>query len=427
MLKDRCLKRCDKLSLNRNRQILAWFSYDWGSQALPALINSYVFAIYFTHHIANNPLEGTYLWANALVIASILIAILSPLFGAAADQYGKHKTWLFVFTYIAIVSSALLWYAQPNNNFVFFTLFMIIIQMVSFEIAVVFYNAYLVFLGQGKTLGTISAWGWGLGYFGGIAVLLIAWYLFVNNPPSWLDTKQFEQIRICAPLAAIWFAIFSLPLFIWVENRKHTQHSLLRAIKAGCKNLFEQITRLNTQNKNVLTYLLARMIYNDGLITIFAFGGIYLANFMALTLSQIILFGVLCQLIAGLGAILFGRLDDLWGSKRVILLSLSIFSLGLLILIFSNSVLLSQIVILCCCLFIGSIQASSRTLLGRISAQEDITQTFGLYGLTGRVSAFLGPWIFGLTVYYSQSFQAGLVTILIFLIVGAVVLIWVKE
>lgn len=411
---------------SQKRILMAWCVYDWASAAFPIIVTTFIFATYFTTQVAVNEIKGTYQWANATALAGVVIALFSPIFGAIADHSGRHKRWLMFFTSICVVCTALLWYASPNVSSVYYTLTCVVIGTIGLEIAYVFYNSFLLHITPRDYLGRISGWAWGLGYLGGIVTLSVALFAFVKTPPSWLDVSTAEQIRICGPWAALWFAIFSLPLFIIIPDIPSSRLSMMQAIKRGFQELGTTIKSL-PQQKNLLFYLLAHLIYIDGLNTLFAFGGIYAAGTFKMHLSEVISFGITMNISAGIGAMLLAWVDDYLGSKPTILMSI------LCLIIFGTSLLFAKTSFMFWCLglslalFVGPVQAASRSLMARITPEEKSTEMFGLFAFSGRITAFVGPWLLGIATMYFQNQRAGMATIILFFIVGGILMCYVQE
>lgn len=415
-----------KKVLLKSRSIVCWMLYDWGHAAYPVIVLTFVFAAYFTQKIAANPIVGTALWGKTVAIAGVFIAILSPIFGSIADYGGGRKRWLALFTLITLFSAGLLWFAYPNSYSVVITLLLVGVGIVASELCMVFYNSILVFIAPPNYLGRISGWGWGLGYLGGLAALIIALFGFVKTEPAWLNIQQYEQIRICGPLVALWFFIFAVPLFIFFKDRNVAAVSITQAIKQGTKKLARTLRNLPNQ-KNILIYLIARMIYIDGLNTIFAFGGIYAAGTFGMDFSEVIVFGIIMNLTAGLGAIILAWADDKWGSKPTILFSLvCLIILGLCAVLVKTKILFWFAAALLC-FFVGSVQSASRSLMARLIEKENATEFFGLYAFSGKVTTFLGPWVLALATEYFNSQRAGMAIVLIFFILGGGLLLQVKE
>jgi UMF1 family MFS transporter len=415
------------IMLIANKKVLiAWCIYDWACSAFPIIVTTFIFATYFTAQVAVNEISGTYLWANATALAGIIIAILSPIVGAIADHRGHHKRWLFAFTLLCIISSALLWYAYPAPTSIYYTLTCVVFGTVGLELAIVFYNSFLPHIAPKKYLGRISGWAWGLGYLGGILSLSIVLFVFIKGNHAWLNAQTAASVRICGPLVALWFAMFSLPLFIFIPDTKLTQLTIIQAIRRGLQELGQTLRALPTE-KNLLLYLVAHLIYTDGLNTLFAFGGIYAAGTFKMNMTGVILFGITMNISAGIGAILLAWVDDYLGSKPTILISLVcliFLSIPLLIVkeashFWGYALFLS--------LFLGPTQAASRSLMARLVPEEKSAEMFGIYAFSGRITAFLGPWLLGLATVYFASQRAGMATILLFFILGAILMCFVRE
>ncbi len=414
------------MAITNKKVLTAWCIYDWASSAFPIIVTTFVFATYFTSHVARNEISGTYQWASATALAGIVIALLSPVFGAIADHRGHHKRWLFVFTLLCVSSSALLWYAYPTPASIHYTLACVVFGTIGLELALVFYNSFLPHIAPKDYLGRISGWAWGLGYLGGIISLSIALFGFIKAAPFWLDTQTAAQVRICGPLVALWFALFSLPLFIYIPEIKLTNLTFGQAIRQGLQELSQTFRSLPTQ-KNLLLYLIAHLIYADGLNTLFAFGGIYAAGTFKMNLTGVILFGITMNLSAGIGAIGLAWVDDFLGSKFTILISLFCLTLFSVPLLLVKETYLFWICALFLGLFVGPTQAASRSLLARMVPEEKSTEMFGIYAFSGKITAFIGPWILGLATVYFDSQRAGMATILLFFMVGALLMCFVRE
>lgn len=406
--------------------ITAWCLYDWACAAFSIIVITFIFATYFTTNIAENTVQGTYQWANAMAIAGVVIAISSPLFGAIADHGGQHKRWLAVFTAIAVVSAALLWFAYPTSHAVYFTLACVIMGSIGYEVALVFYNAFLTNLVSKHYIGRVSGWGWGAGYVGGIVALTFALFVFIRGHVAWLDTTTAAQIRICGPFVALWYALFSLPMFFLVPSIPGNKRPLPQAIRLGWRELCSTLKKA-PQEKNIFLYLFAHMIYTDGLNTLFAFGGIYAAGTYHLTFEEVLLFGITMNLTAGVGAMALAWVDDCLGSKPTIILSLVCLTISGVPILFLQDKYIFWGMALFLCLFVGPVQSASRSLMAHlITHQKMAAEMFGLYSLSGRMTAFIGPWLFGVLTVWFGSQRVGMATVLVFFALGAALLIPVK-
>lgn len=406
--------------------IVAWCFYDWASSSFSVIVTTFIFAIYFTGKVSVNPIIGTYHWANAISLAGIIIALCGPFVGAIADRSGHHKLWMFFLTSIAVLCCALLWFAYPHPSSIIYMLTLVIIGTVAYELAQIFYNAFLPLLAPEKYLGRISGIGWGSGYLGGIVALSIALLIFIKSNWFHFNTQTSQEIRICGPFVALWYAFFSLPIFILGPKISPLTSSLGQAIREGWQDLKGTLKKLPSE-KNIFLYLIAHMIYTDGLNTLFAFGGIYAAGTFGLSFEQVLLFGISMNVTAGLGAILLGWADDFLGSKLTVITSLiCLTTIGLLLLIVKDEYSFWSIA-LTLSIFIGPVQSASRSLMVRLIKHKTMSaEMFGLYALSGKVTSFVGPWLLGEATYFAGSQRAGMGTILIFFAIGAILLLPIK-
>ncbi len=415
--------------MNRGKSfaaLAAWCLYDWASGAFSIIVITFIFATYFTSKIAENQIIGTYQWANAASLAGIIIALSSPLCGAIADHGGHHKRWLFAFTWLCIIASALMWFAYPHPNYVFYTLACFVVGTVGLEVALVFYNAFLPYVAPKDYVGRISGWGWGCGYLGGILALSIALFVFVKAKIPGLDTETMAQIRICGPFVALWYALFSLPFFFLVPAIPAKACPWRQAIYLGWRELLTTLKQL-PKERHVFLYLIAHMIYADGLNTLFAFGGIYAAGTYGLSFEQVLLFGITMNITAGLGAISLAWMDDYFGPKSTIILSLFFLTLLGIPILFLHDKYVFWMVALLLAVFVGPVQSASRSLMVKlIGHKESATEIFGLYALSGKITAFIGPWLLGFLTLTFGSQRVGMATVLVFFALGALLLLPVR-
>lgn len=399
-------------------QRVSWAFYDFANSAFPTIISTFIFAAYFTQGIVGDEVLGTSLWGYATGLSALFIALFAPFLGAVADHNGRRKPWVFLFSFICVTASALLWFATPDQGSIVFALVCVGVATFGFEMGMVFYNTMMPSLAVPGREGTLSGLAWGLGYLGGLIGLFMVLVLFVqaDTPLFGLDKDQLEHVRISGPFVALWFALFSLFFFVKVPDQP-AKEPLSLSMRTGVLQLFSTLKNWR-ENPIVFKYLVARMIYNDGLNTLFAFGGIYAAGTFGMTFEDLIIFGIGINVTAGLGAALFGWLDDYWGPKRVILISVSALLLvggGTLIVTDQTHFLVLGLLL---GLFMGPAQAASRTYMAYVAPQNIRTESFGLYALSGKATAFLGPLMVGIFTDMFESQRAGMATILIFFVIG---------
>lgn len=441
------------------RAVGAWMMFDWATQPHYTLITTFVFAPFFAAQIAASPVAGQALWGYAAAAAGVTIAILSPIFGAIADAEGSRKPWIAVFSAMLIVGAASLWFAVPGaENAVIIALVGFAIATVGAEFATVFTNAMMPDLVEESRLGRLSGSAWALGYVGGLVSLVVVLGFLVANPDSGLtllgaapilglETASFEGDRAAGPFTALWYAVFVLPLFLFTPDRRR-RRAFADAVGKGLSELRSTFGALRN-HANVGLYLLAHMIYADGLVALFAFGGIYAAGIFGWTSFELGLFGILLTITATIGALIGGRLDDRFGPKPVILgaIVLLAFASVAILSIDSNHVAFfvevepissgdgifastGERVYMALGAMIGALagplQSASRSLMARIAPVGQATEFFGLYALSGKLTSFAGPLAVGLVTALSQSQRIGISMLVVFFVVGAVLLLGVR-
>ncbi len=401
------------------RGLAAWCLYDWANSAFPTVITTFVFAAYFTKGVAADEVSGTSQWGVAMSLSALAVAVLGPVMGAISDNTGRRKPWLALFTLIAALGAMMLWTVEPDTAFIVSALFWVALANFAFEMGMVFYNAMLPDLAPAEKLGRWSGWGWGLGYMGGLVCLGITLVAFVqaNIPLFGLDKSAAEDLRITGPFVAAWMLVFAVPLFLLTPDKTATGKPISAAICDGLYALWSTLRQL-CDHKDAAWFLLARMFYTDGLNTLFLFGGIYAAGTFSLTFEKLIIFGIAMNVTAGLGAIAFAWLDDKIGPKAVILISIAGISTlgGALLVVQSES--LFWVFGLPLGLFVGPAQSASRSMIAHMAPKSMRTQFFGLYALSGKATAFLGPAFLAWATVAFDSQRAGMATIIVFLLIG---------
>lgn len=434
--------------------IVGWVLFDWAAQPFFTLITTFIYAPYFANAVAANPVEGQSLWGFATAAAGLAIALCSPILGAIADAAGRRKPWIAAFGSVLVVAMALLWLGKPNEpSSIPLVLAAFAVGMVAVEFATVFNNAMMPALVPQERLGRLSGTGWAIGYVGGIAslVLMLGWLvatpetgrtLLGAEPWFGLDPAQREGDRAAGPFAAVWFIVFVVPLFLFTPDIAQ-KLSPAAAVRQGLKTLAQSLRGLR-RDRPVAFFLLANMVYTDGLIALFVFGGIFAASIFGWTTVEMGMFGVLLAITGTFGCLIGGVVDDRFGSKRVIVASLSLLLVSLIALLLVGADYIGPFAVAPpapgdglfasagekAVLVIGSLigfaagplQAASRTFLVRLAPPERITQFFGLLALSGKVTSFLGPLSVGLLTAALQSQRAGLTILTLFFAAGMALL-----
>jgi UMF1 family MFS transporter len=439
--------------------VVGWIFFDWAAQPYFTLITTFVFAPYFATHVAPDAASGQALWGFATAAAGMAIALLSPVLGAIADASGRRKPWIAAFGAMLVIGSALMWFGRPGDvKLIPPLLFAYAIATVGVEFATVFNNAMMPTLVPPDRIGRLSGTGWATGYVGGILSLILVLgflaaspetgrTLFGFKPLFGLDPLAHQGDRISGPLTAIWFIVFVLPMFLLTPDYP-ARHPLRVALREGLAELKQTLIEL-PKHRSLALFLLANMIYTDGLVSLFAFGGIYAAGTFGWNTIQIGTFGIILAIAGSFGGYFGGKLDDRFGPKRVIAGSMTILLISIIAILavskdsilfipisppvpggalFSSSAERAYLVLGCMIGAAGApLQAASRSLLIRMAPKDRIAQYFGLFALTGKVTSFIGPLLIGIVTAATGSQKAGMATLVLFFATGLVLLARVEK
>jgi len=439
--------------------VISWIFFDWAAQPYFTLIMTFVFAPYFAAHVASNPATGQSLWGFATATAGLLIAVLSPVLGAIADANGRRKPWIAAFGALLVIGSCFMWFGRPGAPDTIMPLLIAYgIGTIGVEFATVFNNAMMPTLVPPEKIGRLSGTGWATGYIGGIVSLLLVLGFLAANPETGrtlfgmmplfgLDPISHQGDRITGPLTGLWFIVFVLPMFLFTPDYP-AKRSVREALREGFLELRETVSDL-PKRRSMAAFLLANMIYTDGLVSLFAFGGIYAAGTFGWHTLQIGSFGILLLIAGTLGAWLGGKLDDWLGPKRVIAGSMLVLLLSIVVILLvdKDSILFIKVAppapgsalfaspaeraYLVLGFLIGAaggpLQAASRTLLIRMAPKDRIAQYFGLFALTGKVTSFVGPLLIGAVTAIAGSQKIGMAMLVPFFVVGLALLARVRD
>ncbi len=415
---------------SRRRQIWSWALYDFANSAYTTLIVTFVYAVFFTKQIAADPITGTAQWAHAVSLAAVVVAILSPFIGTVADNLGgpaRHTAFVLL-TALTVALTSLLYLPLPGQ--VFFALTLFALSNICFELCNVIYNSYLPRIAPQAAIGRISGYGWALGYGGGLLAMAFVLFAFIRPEQPWfgLSRESGQNIRATALLVAIWYAVFSLPMVFWLRGNGSTAppSTLAKALRRTPGQLAATFRQLRNY-REIFKLLLARLIYNDGLVTIFAFGPIYASETFDFTLNEVMLWGITLNVTAGLGAYFMGFLDDKIGGKKTIAITLAGLTLGAILAVGAPNKTWLWIAGIIVGIFVGPNQAASRSLLGRFVPPGKESEFYGFFAFSGKAMAFLGPLLLGIATAAFQSQRAGVATILGFFLLGGLVLAGVNE
>jgi MFS transporter, UMF1 family len=416
----------------RRRQVLAWSMWDWGSAAWNAVITSFVFGPYVVRGVVGDAEPGglsanTWLGISSAA-AGLLVALIAPVTGQRADAGGHRKRSLAIWTGLVVATMLAMFTIRNEPSYLWAALVMLAAGAVFAEFAAVSYNAMLPQVSTPETVGRVSGFGWSMGYFGGIVLLLVCYVGFIAPDVGWfgVTSEGGLNIRAVAVFSAAWFAIFALPVMFAVPEKPpgppRRRVSFLRSYAL----LIADVKNLWARDRNSVWFLIASALYRDGLAAIFSFGAILAVSVYGMAQDAVLIFGIVANITAALGALVFGRIEDRVGPKRVIMICLVGLISTSLILLFAQGTTMFWIFGLILTLWVGPAQSSSRSFLARVAPPGREGEMFGLYATTGRAASFLAPGLFAL---FSGLFsdRIGIVGIALVLLAGALAMIGVKS
>ncbi|MBY6349604.1 MFS transporter [Rhodococcoides corynebacterioides] len=414
------------------KQIAAWGLWDWGGAAFQAVILTFVFSVYLTDAVGDDLPGGISAssWLGwSLGLAGLLIAFSAPVSGQRSDARGRRTRSLFLLSVATVAAMAGLFFVKDDYHYLWLGLVLLAGGSVLFELAQVPYTAMLRQVSTPDNLGRVSGFGWAMGYFGGIVLLLVSYFGFIAGEGDTrgflgISTEDGLNIRLVALFAAVWFLVFSLPVLLAVPELPRTDAVAARAgYLESYRVLLRDVRDLWRTDRRTVWFLVASALFRDGLAGVFTFGAVLAVTVYGISAADVLLFGVAANVAAALGALAAGRVDDAIGPKRVIVVSLAaMIATGIVLLVVSGPTMF-WIFGLILCLFVGPAQSSSRTFLTRIVPPGREGQMFGLYATTGRAVSFLAPSLFGFFVYAFGSDRAGIVGLLVVLAAGLAALL----
>lgn len=419
-------------------QVLAWGLWDWGSAAFHAVILTFVFSVYLTDTVGDD-LPGDVsasAWLGwALGAGGLVVAVLAPVSGQRFDATARRKRALGVLTALTIACVLGMFWVRDDYRDLWLGLLLLALGSAFFELANVPYNAMLRQVSTPRTVGRVSGFGWAMGYFGGIFLLLLCYFGFIAGDGDTrgllgVPTDDGLNIRLVVVLAAVWFAAFALPVLFAVPELPRTgadPGAAEAGLIASYRVLYRDLRELWRTDRHTVWFLLASAVFRDGLAGVFTFGAVLAVTVYGIADADVLLFGVAANVVAALGAVVAGRVDDRIGPKRVIVVSLAAMVVCGLALLVVSGPLMFWIFGLLLTVFVGPAQASARSFLARLAPPGREGQLFGLYTTTGRAVSFLAPSLFGLFVLIFGSDRAGIVGLLLVLGAGLLVLLPVRS
>lgn len=411
--------------LKNKREVVAWSFFDFANQPFTTIIITFLYAPYFTDVICSSEnINGIGLWSLGISITAIFVAFVSPIIGAISDTGGFRKFFFVLSTWICIIATACLFFFKEGD--VILALVYVIVANIGFELGSVICNSYLPEIADKKNIGKISGFAWGLGFLGGLISLVLLFSLIFLLPMIFVNVinLDYKIVRLSTIIVACWLAIFSIPAFFLIREKKPE-----KLTKKHIRQSFSSI--LNTFNdikkyKKIVRFLIARLFYNDALITIFALGGAYAIETLDFTLMETLILGIVLNVFACFGSFYFGKLEDSYGAKWCIEISIItlFFAVSLAFIApYFNNILIGKSIFWLAGILIGVMtgpsQSCSRSFMSRLTPEEKTNEFFGFYAFTGKATAFLGPFLFALLSVYSA--QIGLLVVVLFFLIGYII------
>jgi len=412
----------------QKRRVWAWALWDWAEQPFPTIFQTFIFATYLTSSYFGDPDQNAQALSVAGLIAGLLVAVISPVFGRRSDEAGQRKLWLLINSAGLILIMAAAYFVAPTPEFLLVGLVLYALGSVIQESAFINYYAMLKQVSSSNNIGKISGLAWGLGYAGGILLLLVSLIGFVLPDTPWFGvaTENAENIRVLFLFSAVWMTVFTLPLVFLVPEIEAKPGVARESIVGSYIKLWAQLKSLRAQAPETLKFLISSAVYRDGLAGVFTFGAILGTVAFGFSNTEVIFFGIAANVVAGIGAAVGGLFDHRIGTRRTIIISLvGLLIAGLAVFIFAGA---GQITYwiggLALCLFVGPAQASSRTFVARFTPAGREGEVFGLYQTTGRAASFLSPGAWWVATSIAAAFGVaqtaifGILGIMVVLVVG---------
>ena len=424
----------------RRLRVLAWASWDWGSASFNAVMTTFVFTVYLTSDAFGGEDHATAVLSAGLAAAGLAVALTAPVAGQRSDLGGRRRLWLSANTLAVCLLTGLCWFVYPSPEFLLLGVVLISLAHVFSEFAAVNYNSMLTQISTPATIGRISGFGWAMGYVGGIAALALVLIGFVNPDVGWfgVTSEDGTNLRAVAVFSALWFLVFALPVMFAVPEVPSAGRAARIGILASYKLLFRRVRAIWRTSPHTIWFLLASAVFRDGLAAVFTFGGVIASGTFGWTLTQVIMFAIAGNLIAAVGSVIGGFLDDRSGPKAVIVGALiGLILSGTAILVLGPETwdffgfewtgdLTFWVFGLALCLFVGPAQSASRAFLARLAPEGEEGELFGLYATTGRAVSFLSPALFGACIVIFGAQRYGILGIVAVLVLGLLALLPVR-
>jgi UMF1 family MFS transporter len=406
------------------RATLAWCLFDFANSAYTTLIITVSFAVYFRQVVVNAPdNRADQLWGFANFIAMLAVAVASPVLGALADYSGRKRFFLIATTLISVAATALLYWVGPGDIVLAMALF--ILGTFGFEAGYVFYNAFLPDVSTPATVGRVSGWGWAVGYAGGLLCLLAAKPL-LDKPLTSAEGVAAYQVSFL--VVAAWFLVFALPSFFWLRESKPQGESRSWAAHAaaGFRRVGQTLSHLR-QYRETAKYILASLLFTDGITTVVTFAGIYATTTIGFSNQELVMLFLILNVVALPASLVAGYLADWIGPKRTIILTLILWMAVVVTGCLAATKTMFWVMAFGAAIGMGSTQAVGRSFMAQISPPERQSEFFGFYVLSGKFASMFGPLVFGSISHWSGNQRLAVLSLLPFFLAGLVLMLWIDE
>lgn len=435
------------------RGVWGWMFFDWAAQPFFTVVTTFIFGPYFISRMASDPATGQAAWGYGIAAGGLLIALFSPLLGSIADQTGPRKPWIAFFAIVKILALCGLWFAAPGSSLVAVVM-LFTLASVAAEFSIVFNDSMLLRLVPKTQIGRVSNIAWGLGYLGGMIVLIFIIAFLAASPETGktligidplfgLDPVRGEDARASGPISALWYAVFILPMFLFTPDASG-RRALKGAVRDGLAELRSTLGEVRRRS-GIFRFLIARMIYQDGVNALLALGGGFAAAMFAWSITEIGVYGIMLNVVAIFSCLYASRLDTRLGSKLVVLIAILLLLIATLGIVstgpgftlfgglplgdgdsgglFGTAAEKAYITFgLLIGIAFGPVQASSRAYMARSVTEDEAGRYFGIYALAGRATSFTAPFLVATVTALSGSARLGMATIAIFFAAGLIVL-----
>jgi MFS transporter, UMF1 family len=420
------------------RRVVAWALWDGGSAAYNAVILTFVFSVYLTSSVGKDlpgPIDANAWLGYSTGAAGLLIALMAPVVGARADAAGRRKRATGIWTALTVATMAGLVVVRNDGagigagGHLAVGLVLLGLGSIFYELGTVSYNAMLRQVSTPATIGRVSGFGWSFGYFGGIVLLLAVYVGLIAGADDGtggllgVPTGGGLNIRLVALVAAVWFAVLAVPLFLAVPEVPPSAARGRLGVVGSYRKLVADIRELWRADRRAVWFLAASALYRDGLVGVFTFGAVLAVNVYGIASADVLIFGIVANVTAAVGALTGGLLEDRIGPKAVIVGSIVGLLVAGTILLFLSGPAAFWVLGLFLTLFVGPAQSSSRTFLARVAPAGHEGEMFGLYATTGRAVSFLAPTLYALFITVTGTARAGIVGILVVLAAGLIALL----